>query len=202
MRVNFSLILSHILRCCAWVSPVILSCLRHKTVWACAAPHSSALSVAARKHGTANQKMTEKKNEKFFVSIRTNRIDVSREDGSFHASILAVYADHRFTDSHHDDRIWKNICNQTPKKINHIYGYRTAMSMKSNETWVFAHPYFGKWWFTIGLFLLPAFCYLPVVCLEQPNPHNRYGWRCDLLDTTFSAYVFCFSDRKKAQTIV
>ena len=42
-----------------------------------------------------------------------------------------------------------------PKKINHIYGYRTAMSMKSNETWVFAHPYFGKWWFTIGLFLLP-----------------------------------------------
>ena len=44
-----------------------------------------------------------------------------------------------------------------PKKINHIYGYRTAMSMKSNETWVFAHPYFGKWWFTIGLFLLPLF---------------------------------------------
>lgn len=42
-----------------------------------------------------------------------------------------------------------------PKKINHIYGYRTAMSMKSNETWVFAHQYFGKWWFTIGLFLLP-----------------------------------------------
>ena len=42
-----------------------------------------------------------------------------------------------------------------PKKINHIYGYRTAMSMKSNETWLFAHQYFGKWWFTIGLFLLP-----------------------------------------------
>ena len=47
--------------------------------------------------------MTEKKNEKFSVSIRSNRIDVSRKDGSFHASILAVYADHRFTDSHHDE---------------------------------------------------------------------------------------------------
>lgn len=46
-----------------------------------------------------------------------------------------------------------------------------------------------------------AFCYLPVVCLEQPNPHNRYRWR-GVLDTTFSPCVSCFSDRKKAQTIV
>lgn len=59
----------------------------------------------------------------FFVYIRTrtNRMDVSREKGLFHASILTVYADYRFTDSHHDDRIWKNICNQTPRKRSITY---------------------------------------------------------------------------------
>lgn len=146
--------------------------------------------------------MTEKKNEKFFVSIRTNRIDVSREDGSFHASILAVYADHRFTDSHHDDRIWKNICNQTPEKDqSHIRIQNGNVYEKQRDVGV-CTSIFWKMVVYNRVVFVAAFCYLPVVCLEQPDPHNRYGWRCDLLDTTFSAYVSCFSDRKKAQTIV
>ena len=42
-----------------------------------------------------------------------------------------------------------------PKDINGSYGYRTSMSMKSRETWDFAHRYFGKLWFILGLILLP-----------------------------------------------
>lgn len=41
-----------------------------------------------------------------------------------------------------------------PKKINGIYGYRTASSMKNQDTWEFAHQYCGKIWYTIGWILL------------------------------------------------
>ena len=43
-----------------------------------------------------------------------------------------------------------------PKEINMAFGYRTAMSMKNKETWVFAHECCGKAWKTCGLFLLPV----------------------------------------------
>ena len=42
-----------------------------------------------------------------------------------------------------------------PKKINYIFGYRTVMSMKNRDTWEFAHKYFGKLWFRLGLLLIP-----------------------------------------------
>ena len=37
-----------------------------------------------------------------------------------------------------------------PKEINWILGYRTAMSMKNQETWQFAHTVAGKFWFRWG----------------------------------------------------
>lgn len=45
-------------------------------------------------------------------------------------------------------RLWKN---HPPKSINKIYGYRTARSMKSKESWDFAHKYFGRILFRSGL---------------------------------------------------
>lgn len=42
-----------------------------------------------------------------------------------------------------------------PGQINSLYGYRTAMSMKNRDTWEFAHNYFGRLWFRLGLLLLP-----------------------------------------------
>ena len=42
-----------------------------------------------------------------------------------------------------------------PKKINYIFGYRTDMSMKNQDTWEFAHKYIGKLWFRLGLLLIP-----------------------------------------------
>ena len=42
-----------------------------------------------------------------------------------------------------------------PKKINSYYGYRTRRSVRSQETWDFAHYYFGKLWLVCGLVSLP-----------------------------------------------
>ena len=52
-----------------------------------------------------------------------------------------------------------------PRKINPVYGYRTARSMKTPETWEFAHKYCGKMWKKAGLILLPLslLAMLPVV---------------------------------------
>lgn len=44
--------------------------------------------------------------------------------------------------------------NHAPSKINYIFGYRTSMSMKNQETWNFAHHHFGTMWKRFGFILL------------------------------------------------
>ncbi len=41
-----------------------------------------------------------------------------------------------------------------PRDINAFIGYRTSMSMKNEETWLFSHRFCGKLWFWTGLILL------------------------------------------------
>lgn len=43
-----------------------------------------------------------------------------------------------------------------PKEINDIFGYRSSMSMKNNETWAFAHHYCGKLWVINGWIMLSS----------------------------------------------
>ncbi len=44
-----------------------------------------------------------------------------------------------------------------PRDINAFIGYRTAMSMKNEETWLFSHRFCGKLWFWVGLIsLIPS----------------------------------------------
>lgn len=43
-----------------------------------------------------------------------------------------------------------------PEKIDDSFGYRTKMSMKNQDTWRFAHEYFGRIWVKTGLALLPV----------------------------------------------
>ncbi len=49
----------------------------------------------------------------------------------------------------------KYFSKNAPKNINMTFGYRTSMSMKNKETWIFAHKYCGKIWFFSGLIMLP-----------------------------------------------
>ena len=43
---------------------------------------------------------------------------------------------------------------QAPKKFNVWYGYRSARSMKNEDTWVFAHQHIGRTWMLVGAILL------------------------------------------------
>ena len=49
----------------------------------------------------------------------------------------------------------KYFLKTAPKNINTVFGYRTSMSMKNKDTWIFAHKYCGKIWFVSGLIMLP-----------------------------------------------
>lgn len=40
-----------------------------------------------------------------------------------------------------------------PRTINGIYGYRTSMSRKNQQTWDYAHYYCGKLWWKAGRIL-------------------------------------------------
>lgn len=48
-----------------------------------------------------------------------------------------------------------------PKSINAAYGYRTKRSIRNQDTWDFAHHYFGKLWLVCGLVSIP-FSLVPV----------------------------------------
>lgn len=50
-----------------------------------------------------------------------------------------------------------------PQKINWIYGYRTSMSMKNQDTWNFAHKTCGMLWWKIGWIII-----LPSVAVQLP----------------------------------
>lgn len=49
-----------------------------------------------------------------------------------------------------------SLLKAAPKKINSVYGYRTELSMKNQDTWEFAQKYCGKVWLRGGLILLPV----------------------------------------------
>ena len=54
-----------------------------------------------------------------------------------------------------------------PKNINTVFGYRTSMSMKNMDTWIFAHKYIGKIWLISGLILLPLSVLLMLLILSK-----------------------------------
>lgn len=43
-----------------------------------------------------------------------------------------------------------------PKDINALFGYRSSMSSKNEDTWLFAHSYCGRLWYVCGLILAPV----------------------------------------------
>lgn len=56
-----------------------------------------------------------------------------------------------------------------PREINGLFGYRTPRSMRSRDTWAFAHHYSGRLMFRWGLAMLPVsvLALLPVLGLGE-----------------------------------
>lgn len=69
-----------------------------------------------------------------------------------------------------------------PKQINSLYGYRTSMSKKNQETWDFAHQYCGKLWWILGKQLL-IFSIMPMIFV--------YGYEDNIVDTV-GGFVIAF----------
>ncbi|TCT17135.1 SdpI/YhfL family protein [Natranaerovirga pectinivora] len=84
-----------------------------------------------------------------------------------------------------------------PKEINALFGYRTAMSSKNKDTWVFAHRYSGKIWIRSGIItgiisvilafalqglsnynlLLVVICYIQIIVLLLVIPFTAAALR-------------------------
>lgn len=78
--------------------------------------------------------------------------------------------------------LWKK---KPPKDINALYGYRTSMSTKNQETWNFAHQKIGALWRRIGTCLVvltllgfPAGSLLLAKenALSEPQAADAMGW--------------------------
>jgi len=54
-----------------------------------------------------------------------------------------------------------------PKEINSVVGYRTKMSKKNKDTWMFAHNYCGRLWLKLGIAL-----FIPTVIVQIPFIHS------------------------------
>lgn len=61
-----------------------------------------------------------------------------------------------------------------PKKINSVYGYRTARSMRSQAAWDFAHRYCGKLWRVMGWTMLPLSLLAMLSALGQEADFTSY----------------------------
>lgn len=67
-----------------------------------------------------------------------------------------------------------------PKKINQFYGYRTSSSMKSKETWKFAHKELGKLWFITGII---SFILTLSFEILLPFDYNKTSLICLVINT-------------------
>ena len=59
-----------------------------------------------------------------------------------------------------------------PQQINFLYGYRTAMSMKNTDTWLFANRYFARIWLWAGVVLLLRTWWPLLFCLGKSTEYT------------------------------
>jgi hypothetical protein len=63
-----------------------------------------------------------------------------------------------------------------PRKINTLFGYRTPMSMKNQETWEHAHVYAGRIWWKMGILTLPIpFVTMLPLLRQSTETIGRFG---------------------------
>ena len=63
----------------------------------------------------------------------------------------------------------KLFVKNSPKNINWVVGYRTAMSMKNEDTWRFAHAVAGRFWWKWGWIALAVAVIPMLFVLGQPE---------------------------------
>lgn len=66
--------------------------------------------------------------------------------------------------------------NNPPKDINGIYGYRTSMSMKNQDTWDFAQRYMGETWQKAGWAMFPLAVVGQALTFWAPTVESMCLW--------------------------
>lgn len=74
---------------------------------------------------------------------------------------------------------------KTPDKINSVFGYRTKMSMKNQETWKLAHRTCGRLWRVLGLILLIASVIAMLFLIGRDIESTAYLAACILVFQLF-----------------
>lgn len=75
-----------------------------------------------------------------------------------------------------------------PRRINGLYGYRTARSRKSQETWDFAHHFSGRVFLRVGtITLVPS---VIVMLLINDRSEDTVGWIGGILELVQCAFLF------------
>lgn len=90
---------------------------------------------------------------------------------------------------------------RAPQKINMVFGYRTSMSMKNNDTWKFAHTYFGRLWCIIGWVMLPvSICAMLLVLEKEITAVGVFGGVLVFLQCIFLFAPFIPTERELKKT--
>ncbi len=84
-----------------------------------------------------------------------------------------------------------------PRKINSVFGYRTKMSMKNMDTWVFAHSCFGRLWVRIGIVMLPVSIIAMLFFIGQDGDTAAYaGTIIVICQTILMMIPIAYTERK------
>ncbi len=89
----------------------------------------------------------------------------------------------------------KYFIKSAPKKINIVFGYRSSMSMKNNETWKFAHNHCGKLWYNLGRFLLLSVPLMFFVLGKSEDTIGYFGLIIVTIQTVFLVGSFFPTER-------
>ena len=90
----------------------------------------------------------------------------------------------------------KYFSKRAPKEINMLFGYRTTRSTKNQDTWQFAHHFFGRLWYKMGLLLL----ILSVAAMLPGLGRGRYVGRHRLCSPASCDALGNYTDRARAET--
>lgn len=89
----------------------------------------------------------------------------------------------------------KYFIKRAPKEINSLWGYRTSMSMKNQDTWQFAHNYFGKLWVKTGLFLLLSPLLMLIVINKDIKAISYFGLAILFLQVIFMIITIILTEK-------
>ena len=77
-----------------------------------------------------------------------------------------------------------------PRKVNWFVGYRTPMACKNQDTWAFAHKYWGKLMIIFGIIIL-ALCIIIVILNKRGvfEPEDGYILGASAIITTVLVFI-------------